>query len=309
MTKDLQQKLKDHWESFTASEQKIASFLLHNMRDVPFETAASLSKRVGVSQMTVGRFLRNLGYEGVGDLKEELRGDASWRHLYKDVEQSKEADPLAGHLQAEIRALTTTHALAGTKEWKSVVRMLSTADRVTVSSFHHGTFLGLGLAAMLQQVRPHVSFNSGIDGAYIDMLLDSTRNSCVVLIDMRRYFKQFRALAEEVVERGIPLVLITDTECYWARELTPNVLMIQADRAWHSFSAYTSLFSLLTTAMAQEKGDVMERIGEINQLRQHFAGYLGGAGKDKGSAEVPAKKGGAAASRSGSKRSPGKKTR
>src|SRR5215472_5136178 len=116
MTKDLQQKLKDHWETFTASEQKIASYLLQNIREVPFETAASLSKKVGVSQMTVGRFLRNLGYEGVGDLKEELRGDVSWRHLYKDVEKSRDADPLAGHLHAEIRALTTTHALAGTRE-------------------------------------------------------------------------------------------------------------------------------------------------------------------------------------------------
>lgn len=274
MTKDLQQKLKDRWDTFTASERKIASFLLQNIREVPFETAASLSKKVGVSQMTVGRFFRNLGYEGVGDLKEELRVDASWRHLYKDVEKSRDVDPLAGHLHAEIRALTSTHALAGTKEWKSVVKLLSTADRVTVSSFHHGTFLGLGFAAMLQQVRPHVSFNSGIDGAYADMLLDSTRNSCVVLIDMRRYFQQFRTLAEEVVERGIPLVLITDTECYWARELTPNVLMIQADRAWHSFGAYTSLFSLLTTAMVQEQGDVMDRISEINRLRQRFAGYL-----------------------------------
>lgn len=287
MTKDLQQKLQDRWASFTASEQKIASYLLNNIRDVPFETAASLSKRVGVSQMTVGRFLRNLGYDGVGDLKEELRGDASWRDLYKDVERSRDADPLAGHLEAEIRALTSTHALAGTKEWKSVVKLLCSADRVTVSSFHHGTFLGLGFAAMLQQVRPLVSFNSGIDGAYIDMLVDSTPRSCVVLIDMRRYFRQFRVLAEEVVARGIPLVLITDTECYWARELTPHVLMIQADRAWHSFGAYTSLFSLLTTAMVQEQGDVMERIGEINELRERFAGYLGPAssgGRDRDAA-------------------------
>jgi len=299
MTKDLQQTLKDRWETFTASEQKIASYLLQNMRDVPFETAASLSKRVGVSQMTVGRFFRSLGYEGVNDLKEELRTDTSWRHLYKDVEKSRDADPLAGHLHAEIRALTNTHALAGTKEWKSVVKLLTSADRVTVSSFHHGTFLGLGFAAMLQQVRPHVSFNSGIDGAYADMLLDSTRNSCVVLIDMRRYFRQFRTLAEEVVERGIPLVLITDTECYWARELTPNVLMIQADRAWHSFSAYTSLFSLLTTAMVQESGDVMDRITEINRLRQHFAGYLERDNTDvgkKGAAAAPGRRKGARAS-------------
>lgn len=275
MSKDLQQKLKAHWDSFTASEQKIASYLLQNVRDVPFETAASLSKRVGVSQMTVGRFLRNLGYEGLNDLKEELRGDASWRNFYRDAAPVKDADAITDHLHAEVRALTSIHALTGSKEWNGVVKMLATADRVTVSSFAQGTFLGLGLATMLQQARPNVSFNSGLDGAYVDMLLDSTRRSCIVLIDMRRYFQKFRAIAEEVVKRGIPLIIITDTDCYWARELTPHVLMAQADRAWHNFSTYMSLFSLLMTSMIRERGDVMERLGEVNELRERLVGYMG----------------------------------
>lgn len=274
MTKDLQQKLKDRWETFTASEQKIASYLLHNIRDLPFETAASLSKRVGVSPMTVGRFLRNLGYDGVGDLKEELRGGGAWQHLYRKPEQPKDTDAVSAHLQEEIRAVTDVHAMAATKEWKAVVKLLLAADRVSVASFHHAGFLGLGLAKILQQVRPNVSFHSGSDGAYIDMVLDSTRKSCVVLIDVRRYFKQFRTIATEVAERGIPLVMITDPECYWARELTPHVLFIQANWVWHSYSGLMSLFSLLTSSMTQEAGDVMERLGDINQLRQKLVGYL-----------------------------------
>jgi DNA-binding MurR/RpiR family transcriptional regulator len=276
MTKDLQQRLKEHWDSFTASEQKIANYLLHNIRDVPFETAASLSKHVGVSQMTVGRFLRNLGYEGVNDLKEELRGGNTWRQLYKEPEQPKDIDAVAAHLQAEIRTLTGIHELVGSKEWKAVVKLLLTADRVSVASFQHAAFLGQMLGKTLEVLRPNVFFNTGSDSAYIDMLLDSTRHSCVVLIDMRRYFKQFRALAEEVAARGIPLVMITDTDCYWARELTPHVLMIHVNWVWHSYSAYTTLFSLLATSFIQEKSeDVMERLGDVNQLRQKLIGYMG----------------------------------
>jgi len=167
MTKDLQQKLKDRWDSFTASEQKIATYLLHNIRDLPFETAASLSKRVGVSPMTVGRFLRNLGYDGLGDLKEAFRGEGTWRHLYKEPEQPKDTDAVAAHLQQEIRALTNVHALTGSKEWRSVVKLLMSADRVSIASFQHATFLGLALAKTLEQLRPRVSFNAGDDGAYV----------------------------------------------------------------------------------------------------------------------------------------------
>lgn len=275
MTKDLKQKLKENWEGFTASERKIATYLMHNIRDLPFETAASVSKRVGVSPMTVGRFLRNLGYEGLGDLKEEFRGDGAWRNFYKPQEQLKDADEIGTHLLAETRALAGVHELARSKEWKSVIKLLANADQVSVASFQHSTFLGLGLAKLLQQVRPRVAFSDGTDAAYVDLLLDSTRNSCVVLVDLRRYFKQFRAIAEQVAERKIPLVLITDTDCYWARELTPHVLMIQASEVWHSYSAVSSLFSLIIADVSKENSAVMERLSEINELRQELVGYLG----------------------------------
>ncbi|GAB2582962.1 MurR/RpiR family transcriptional regulator [Dyella jejuensis] len=279
MIKDLQQELKDRWDGFTASEQKIASYMLQNIHDVPFETAVSLGEHVGVSAMTVGRFLRNLGYDGVAELKEALRGKGTWQQLYTEPAPSKDSDAVAAHLQEEIRALSEVHALVGTHEWNSVVKQLVSADRVSVASFQHAGFLGQGLAKMLQQVRPNVSFHSGSDGAYLDMLLDSTRKSCVVLIDVRRYFKQFRPLATEVAARGIPLVLITDTDCYWARELTPHVLMVRANWVWHSYSGLISLFSLLIASAIQQSGNVMGRIGSVNELRQKLVGYMGSSSR------------------------------
>lgn len=277
MTRDLQKKLKNGWATFTPSEQKIAAYLLHNIDGIPFETATSLGKRVGVSAMTVGRFLRNLGYAGVGDLKEELRGEASWLRLYKKPEQAAYADVISESLQAEVRALSEVHALARTEEWDPIVKALASADRVSVASFQQGRFLGLGFATLLQFVRSHVYFADGVDGAYTDLLLDSTVDSCVVLIDVRRYSRHFRILAEEVSARGIPLVIITDTQCYWARQLTSRVLMLplHTDRVWHSFADFTSLFSLLLGAVAREMGDVYGRIADINQLRQKFIGYAG----------------------------------
>ncbi|HET7300545.1 MAG TPA: MurR/RpiR family transcriptional regulator [Oleiagrimonas sp.] len=275
MTVDLKQKLEQRWDTLTASEKKIATYLLHNIRDLPFETAASLSRHAGVSPMTVWRFMRTLGYEGLGDFKEDLRGDRRWQHLYKQPDPSKAGDAIAAHLKQETQVLADVHALARTREWTAVIKLLVKADRVSVASFQHSTFLGLGLASFLQQVRPNVVFDPGVDGAYVDMLLGSTSRSCVVLVDVRRYFKQFRALATKVVERGIPLVLITDTECYWARELTPHVLMTQPSWVWHNCSGLSSLFSLITAAVIEESDGVMERLGQINALREDLVQYQG----------------------------------
>jgi DNA-binding MurR/RpiR family transcriptional regulator len=275
MIKDLQKKLKRQWETFTTSEQKIASYLLHNISGIPFETAASLGQRVGVSPMTVGRFLRNLGYTGLNELKKDLRGNAPWLPLYKNPERARDSDFVADSLQTDIRVLTDAYSLARTEEWTSIVKALVTAERVSVASFHHGRFLGLGFASLLQHVKPRTRFADGSDGAYADVLLDSGADSCVVLIDFRRYAKHFRILAEEVAARGIPLVIITDAQCYWARQLTDNVLMlpVDQDRAWHNFGAVTSLLSLLISEVTRLQGDMFERIGDVTALRQTFVGY------------------------------------
>jgi DNA-binding MurR/RpiR family transcriptional regulator len=275
MSKDIKKKLKSRWDTFTTAEQKIAAHLLQNIDSIPFETAASLGKQVDVSPMTVGRFLRNLGYAGLAELKEELRGGTPWMQLYSSPDGDKASSPSEA-LQSEIRGLTAVHALADTREWTAIVDLIVRADRVSVTSFHHGRFLGMGLANLLQHVKPRTSFADGQDGAYADVLLDSTNKSCVILIDFRRYSRHFRLLAEEVARRGIPLVIITDAQCYWARQLTDHVLMLPIDdhRAWHNFSAANSLFSLLIGAVSNEMGDRFERIGDITQLRQTFVGYV-----------------------------------
>lgn len=276
MIKDLQKKLRDRWDGLTTAEQKIAAYLLQNPGGIPFETASSLGQRVGVSSMTVGRFLRNLGYDGLNELKKELRGDAPWLQLYRNPDVVGDPATMPESLKAEVQGVTTAHALMRAPEWKAIVDLLVHADRVSVASFHQGRFLGLGFAALMQSVKPRTRFEEGQDGAYTDLLLDSSEKSCVLLIDFRRYSRHFRILAEECVARGIPLVIITDSQCYWARQLTDHVLMLPAEmeRPWHNFTAAISLLSLLIGAVAREQGDMFDRIGDITQMRQKLVGYV-----------------------------------
>lgn len=273
MIKDLQQKLSRHQATFTASERRIATYIVHNLSAMPFETAASLGKQTGVSPMTVSRFLRRIGYKGLGALKDELRHEAPWVKLYRPAATS--GDPLAKQLQGEVDALTAVYALARARNWNAIVKCIAHADRVATASFPFARFLGTAFAALLGQVRGTVVCDDGADGAYTNLLLDSTHKSCVVLIDTHRYSKHFRLLAEEVAVRGIPMVLITDSLCYWAADLTPFALAIppSSERAWHSVAPIMALFSLLIDSVTAELGDIYPRIEDIGELRGRFTGY------------------------------------
>jgi DNA-binding MurR/RpiR family transcriptional regulator len=252
MPNKVAQLLRERYDRFTVAERMIAGWLLENMASIPFETAASVGQRVGVSAMTVSRFLKSLGYSGLAALKDDLRGelgDAPWL-----------LPPKAGagpdsRLKAETAAIADVYRLAETPEWAAVVALLATARTVHVAGFQSERGLAAGFAHQLLYVRPGVhSLDTG-SGLYAEML-EATPRDVFVLVDIRRYSRHFRLLAERAVAAGVPVVVVTDPYCPWARDLTPHILTaeISLGHFWDMDTALASLLNLLTD-------DVMRRIG------------------------------------------------
>ena len=252
MSNKVVQQLREHYDRFTVAERMIAGWLLDNMASIPFETAASIGQRVGVSAMTVSRFLRSMGYSGLAALKDDLRGelgDAPWL-----------LPPKAGagpdsRLQAETAAIADVYRLAQTPEWAAIVGLLATAPNVYVAGFQSERGLASGFAHQLLYVRPGVHSLDGGSGLYAEVLEASSRD-VFVLIDIRRYSRHFRLLAERAVAAGVPVVVVTDPYCPWARDLTPHILAAEVSLGhfWDMDTALASLLNLLAD-------DVMRRIG------------------------------------------------
>ena len=59
--------------NLTKSEKAVANYMVTHLKSLPYKTAASIAESTGVSSMTVSRFLRGLGYNGLSELKEQLR--------------------------------------------------------------------------------------------------------------------------------------------------------------------------------------------------------------------------------------------
>lgn len=267
--------IKKDWKQYTASEQKLATFFLQHLQELPFETAASIAKRIDVSPMTVGRFIKKLGYDDLRAIKDDLRSVSpvdGW--LAGEITKALFED---APLKAKLKAITDVHNFPQSPEWSRIVSLLATADKVSVAAFQLGRFLGLGFASALQTLRPNVQFADGSDGAYIDVLLDSTPRSCLVLIEFKRYSRHFPLLAEEAAARKLPMVIITDDQCYWARELTDNVLFIKSsfEASWERLSITQALLELLLAGVGKQVKGREKRYDAITQLRDKFIGFTG----------------------------------
>jgi DNA-binding MurR/RpiR family transcriptional regulator len=276
MTNRVEQMLRARYDSFTVSERMIASYLLGNFGQIPFETAASIGARVGVSAMTVGRFLKTLGYPRLAALKQDLRdglGDEP------RLVQPSAGAPLDERLRAETAAIADVYRLAATPGWAEVVARLTTARHIYVAGFQTERGLAMGFASHLDYVRPGVRLVDAGTGTFADVLTEADARDCVVLIDIRRYSAHFRLLGERAVARGAALVVVTDPYCPWARDLTPHILCAEVSfgHFWDMNSALGSLLNLLVDDVVRAIGEpqVHARLAGLSDAYADFVGFQG----------------------------------
>ena len=279
MTNRVELLLRDRYDSFTMSERMIANFLLENMSGVPFETAASIGARVGVSAMTVGRFLKSLGYHRLSALKQDLRdglGDAPW------LLAPATGAGLDERLRAETAAIAGVYRLATTPEWQVVAQLLAGARRVFVAGFQSERGLAMGLANQLGYVRPGVRLVDTAAGTFGEITTEADAGDVIVLLDVRRYSQHLRKLAEHATARGVPVVIVTDPYCPWARDVAPHVLTAEVSfgHFWDMNSALGSMLNLLVDDVVRLIGEpqVHARLARLSAAYEDFIGFQGRGG-------------------------------
>lgn len=59
MSQLIKQRLENSLEGAAASGRKIATYMLANLHELPFQTSASIAAKLGVSESSVGRYCRS----------------------------------------------------------------------------------------------------------------------------------------------------------------------------------------------------------------------------------------------------------
>jgi len=283
--------LRGEMEKLTASERVIANFLLTNRQSIPFETANSLAAKLAISDATVGRFCRRLGYRNFRELKTAFKFDvavAPWpigEGLRTMLQTSNREPALQRDLDLTIAGIIEVYRLAESREWQDVVRRLAQCSTLHIVGFQTERGLAAHFAHFLQYVRPGVRVADLAAGSFAEILIDGTPDDCVVIVETRRYSRQAQLLARNCRQRGLPLVVITDKYCHWASEYTPHMLALPTESGifWGTTVPILAALALLANGVVLALGDGVERrLTRVSDLYQEFVGHVGkGARKPK----------------------------
>lgn len=280
----VRQRLTASLEHGTRSERSLATYMLANLNTLPFETAATLATKVKVSEPSVGRFCRSIGYRHFKALKADLQADIGERpwligdRLRDYRERSRRGDELARGLEMEIAALVSNYELAQSKEWKRAVKRLAHIPNIFVAGFQTERGLAQYLVNQLQYVRPGVHLLDLAGGNFSEVLLVSPRSANIIMIEVRRYSRLARRLAAEARALAITTTLITDTYCDWSHDLVDETFAVQTDvnQFWDSSAPIASLISLLINSIFNELGPAVEaRMNAVAALYSRFTGIVG----------------------------------
>lgn len=282
---DLKQRLSQSARDGTPTERAIASYFVSNLQSLPFETAATVAERIGVSEASIGRFCRSIGYRSMKDLKGVLKsdlGDQAWLigdRLQDFHNRSKAGNgELAQALEREMAALVAVYELAATPDFDAAVKRLARCRNVFVAGFQTERGHAAELVHNLQYLRPGVQLADVAGGHFAEVLLADPQDTTLVLVDGRRYSRLTSDLARAAQRAGIPVTLITDPYCDWGRGAVTELFAVPTDlnHFWDTTSAMSSLIGLLVNGVFKEMGaEVEERMARISSLYGDFIGHTG----------------------------------
>ncbi|MFM9973021.1 MAG: MurR/RpiR family transcriptional regulator [Beijerinckiaceae bacterium] len=292
MSPSVRHRLSESLATASKADKALASYMLAQLNSIPFETAASLAEKVAVSEPTVGRFCRSLGFASFKDLKDHLKqdiGDRPWliSDRLRDFQRSAQAgeDQLGIGLQMEIAGLVAVYELARTPEWKRVVERLARRPAVFAAGFQTERGMAQIFVNQLQYLRDRVHLLDLAGGNFSELLLNDAKTEAekpaLVIFEARRYSRMAKLLAVEAKAAGIPTTLVTDAFCDWGRDLATEMFVVPTEfnLFWDSTAQMASLANLLVNSVFIELGPKVEpRMDAIARLYSRFTGHVGDAG-------------------------------
>ena len=275
------QALKVGFPSFTPTGKKIASYLLANLHQLPFETADSIARMTGTTGISVGRFLRQIGFQNLEDLKRSLRTDVGRPWMQTDRLESfrqhqGEQDALKRSMALEMEAIQHVYHLAITPEFTRSADRIAQADAVFILGIQSHRGIANSFFSQLEYIRPRVYYVDGASGAYVESLNSEFASPYLILSDFRAYASMTRRYCEAASRRQLPLLLITDFYCTWARDYPIDLLQLKTDveQFWDAWSPLACLQNLLLSAVVERRAAKLDERLALNKELQRELGQF-----------------------------------
>lgn len=205
----------------TPSERKIAKYLIEHLDELPFETAQTLATKLGLSPMTVGRFLRSLGYRQFSDIRADLRHaeDVAGPDQPTTADGGeRQSNPFSQLLSQQIQAIQTAFDMTTQPIWRLAMSEITAAADVFLATSPEGLGAGRHFQGRLLECRGHVHYLGSDSAAYVALWDFEPADTLLVIMDCGGSLSPLQHLSATARKSGYKTLLITTRFYEWGPE-------------------------------------------------------------------------------------------
>jgi len=195
----------------SAAEARVARFMAEHPHRVGHLSAARLAEAAGVSDATVIRTVRRLGFDGLAALRESLAAELSMSgRLEASLASSTSADGPMRLVAERIDAVTALPGRIGEESLVRAVDAVSAAERVCTAAFGPARHLAEYAAHQFGRVGTDSVALGGTGRGFADDLLRLRAGDAVVLLAYDGVSVETDALFERADDLGLPVVQFSE---------------------------------------------------------------------------------------------------
>lgn len=278
---DFNQLFAAHGNDFTKSESRIVDFIRRNMDEAPFLSAAEIAGRLDMSEATMVRFARTLGFDSYPALREALQENFRSRMIHSArlrgrLNDLREAGDIFERLVAsEIDYLTESLQTLDRGALDRAVEQLRAHKRVFVFGLGPSVslvdLLQIRLTRMGKQV---ISLNTSGQEVLESMLL-MDRDDLLIAIGFFHLTPTMRLVMEYANQHTTPVILVTDTLGPLVGQNADVVLAARRGpvSAFHSLTVPMTIVNALLLALSSaDQENVMAHLDQLDQMRAKLRG-------------------------------------
>lgn len=214
----LQDRIAERLASMSPAERRVAEYIRHNSHAAAFASAEDIGAAAGVSDATVVRTAKSLGYSGLPELKRLIAHqvmtavDPNARLHGRIGQVGAEPASLAEHVYAEAQELLAeTHRLLTDDKLAAAVDLLATAGQVLCFGVGPSETVARYFALRLRRLGRAARATGATGFRLADDLLTLSTADVVLMFAPSRLLHDHDVLVDHAHKVGAQVVLVTDS--------------------------------------------------------------------------------------------------
>ena len=255
MAEDLFSKIGSLEADLMPQQKKVADYFLSHLQELPFQTTSDISMETGVSEPTVIRFVRLLGYKGFVDFRDQLQskfleefGPSERFEKVSAVHKNLE-EVVSSMFEMEVHNLRETRKGLDIRRIEEIVRAIIAARTKYIIGLRTTSGSAYVLGRVLSHILPNVLTILDGDVRMYENLRAIGKEDVLITISYPRYLKNTVEALQFAKLRKATTIAITDSQLSPTAQMSTYSIIAPSNSLTFA-NSYTACFSVINLLMA-----------------------------------------------------------